>query len=34
MADVAAAVIAFVHDDDLAGRVVLLRGGKPRRFLP
>jgi NAD(P)-dependent dehydrogenase (short-subunit alcohol dehydrogenase family) len=34
MADVAAAVIAFVHDDELAGRVVLLRGGKPRRFLP
>jgi NAD(P)-dependent dehydrogenase (short-subunit alcohol dehydrogenase family) len=33
MADVAAAVIAFVHDDDLAGRVVLLRGGRPRRFL-
>jgi NAD(P)-dependent dehydrogenase (short-subunit alcohol dehydrogenase family) len=33
MADVAAAVIAFVHDDELAGRVVLLRGGKPRRFL-
>jgi NAD(P)-dependent dehydrogenase (short-subunit alcohol dehydrogenase family) len=34
MADIAAAVIAFVHDDDLAGRVVLLRGGEPRRFLP
>jgi NAD(P)-dependent dehydrogenase (short-subunit alcohol dehydrogenase family) len=34
MAHVAAAVIAFVHDDELAGRVVLLRGGKPRRFLP
>jgi NAD(P)-dependent dehydrogenase (short-subunit alcohol dehydrogenase family) len=34
MADVAAAVIAFVHDDDLAGRVVVLRGGRPRRFLP
>ena len=34
MAEVAAAVIAFVHDDDLAGRVVLLRGGRPRRFLP
>ena len=33
MAEVAAAVIAFVHDDDLAGRVVLLRGGRPRRFL-
>jgi NAD(P)-dependent dehydrogenase (short-subunit alcohol dehydrogenase family) len=33
MADVAAAVIAFVHDDDLAGRVVELRGGRPRRFL-
>jgi NAD(P)-dependent dehydrogenase (short-subunit alcohol dehydrogenase family) len=33
MADVAAAVIAFVHDDDLAGRVVVLHGGKPRRFL-
>ena len=34
MADVAAAVIAFVRDDDLAGRVVVLRGGRPRRFLP
>lgn len=34
MADVAAAVIAFIHDDDLAGRVVVLRGGEPRRFLP
>jgi NAD(P)-dependent dehydrogenase (short-subunit alcohol dehydrogenase family) len=33
MADVAAAVIAFVGDDELAGRVVLLRGGRPRRFL-
>jgi NAD(P)-dependent dehydrogenase (short-subunit alcohol dehydrogenase family) len=33
MADVAAAVMAFVGDDDLAGRVVLLRGGRPRRFL-
>ena len=34
MADVAAAVIAFVGDERLAGRVVVLRGGKPRRFLP
>jgi hypothetical protein len=34
MADVAAAVIAFIHDDGMAGRVVVLRGGKPRRFLP
>jgi NAD(P)-dependent dehydrogenase (short-subunit alcohol dehydrogenase family) len=33
MADVVAAVIAFVSDDTLAGRVVLLRGGRPRRFL-
>jgi NAD(P)-dependent dehydrogenase (short-subunit alcohol dehydrogenase family) len=33
MADVAAAVIAFVGDDELTGRVVLLRGGRPRRFL-
>ena len=33
MADVAAAVAAFVHDDGLAGRVVVLRGGRPRRFL-
>ena len=33
MADVAAAVIAFVSDDELAGRVVLLRGGRPRRYL-
>jgi NAD(P)-dependent dehydrogenase (short-subunit alcohol dehydrogenase family) len=34
MDDVAAAVIAFVGDDELAGRVVVLRGGRPRRFLP
>jgi NAD(P)-dependent dehydrogenase (short-subunit alcohol dehydrogenase family) len=34
MADVAAAVVAFIHDDDMRGRVVVLRGGKPRRFLP
>jgi 3-oxoacyl-[acyl-carrier protein] reductase len=34
MADVAAAVIAFVGDERMAGRVVVLRGGKPRRFLP
>jgi NAD(P)-dependent dehydrogenase (short-subunit alcohol dehydrogenase family) len=34
MADVAAAAIAFVRDETLAGRVVVLRGGKPRRFLP
>jgi NAD(P)-dependent dehydrogenase (short-subunit alcohol dehydrogenase family) len=34
MADVVAAVIAFVRDEKLAGRVVVLRGGKPRRFLP
>ena len=34
MADVAAAVIAFVGDDGLAGRAVVLHGGKPRRFLP
>jgi NAD(P)-dependent dehydrogenase (short-subunit alcohol dehydrogenase family) len=34
MADVAAAVIAFVSDERMAGRVVVLRGGKPRRFLP
>jgi NAD(P)-dependent dehydrogenase (short-subunit alcohol dehydrogenase family) len=33
MADVAAAVIAFVGDDELTGRVVVLRGGRPRRFL-
>jgi NAD(P)-dependent dehydrogenase (short-subunit alcohol dehydrogenase family) len=33
MADVAAAVVAFIGDDELAGRVVLLRGGRPRRFL-
>jgi NAD(P)-dependent dehydrogenase (short-subunit alcohol dehydrogenase family) len=33
MADIAAAVVAFVRDDSLAGRVVLLRGGRPRRFL-
>ena len=34
MADVAAAVIALAGDDDLAGCVVVLRGGEPRRFLP
>jgi NAD(P)-dependent dehydrogenase (short-subunit alcohol dehydrogenase family) len=34
MADVAAAVVAFIHDDGMAGRVVVLRGGRPRRFLP
>jgi hypothetical protein len=34
MADGAAAVIAFVGDEKLAGRVVVLRGGRPRRFLP
>lgn len=34
MADVAAAVVAFVSDERMAGRVVVLRGGKPRRFLP
>ena len=33
MATVAAAVVAFIGDEDLAGRVVLLRGGRPRRFL-
>jgi hypothetical protein len=33
MANVAAAVIAFIGDDELAGRVVLLRGDRPRRFL-
>jgi NAD(P)-dependent dehydrogenase (short-subunit alcohol dehydrogenase family) len=33
MGDIAAAVIAFVSDETLAGRVVLLRGGRPRRFL-
>jgi NAD(P)-dependent dehydrogenase (short-subunit alcohol dehydrogenase family) len=34
MDDVAAAVVAFVHDERMAGRVVVLRGGRPRRFLP
>jgi NAD(P)-dependent dehydrogenase (short-subunit alcohol dehydrogenase family) len=33
MAEVADAVVDFVRDDRLAGRVVLLRGGEPRRFL-
>jgi NAD(P)-dependent dehydrogenase (short-subunit alcohol dehydrogenase family) len=33
MDEVAAAVIAFVHDDSLSGRVVVLQGGRPRRFL-
>jgi hypothetical protein len=33
MTAIAAAVIAFIRDDELAGRVVLLRGGEPRRFL-
>jgi NAD(P)-dependent dehydrogenase (short-subunit alcohol dehydrogenase family) len=33
MKEVAGAVVAFIHDDRLAGRVALLRGGEPRRFL-
>jgi NAD(P)-dependent dehydrogenase (short-subunit alcohol dehydrogenase family) len=34
MEEVAGAVLAFARDDSLRGRVVLLRGGEPRRFLP
>jgi NAD(P)-dependent dehydrogenase (short-subunit alcohol dehydrogenase family) len=34
MKDVAGAVVELVRDGSLAGRVVLLRGGEPRRFLP
>jgi NAD(P)-dependent dehydrogenase (short-subunit alcohol dehydrogenase family) len=33
MEEIADAVVGFVRDDDAAGRVVLLRGGRPRRFL-
>jgi NAD(P)-dependent dehydrogenase (short-subunit alcohol dehydrogenase family) len=34
MPEIAATVVDLVRADDLAGRVVLLRGGEPRRFLP
>jgi hypothetical protein len=34
IADVAAAVIAFVGDEKLAGRAGVVRGGKLGRFLP
>jgi NAD(P)-dependent dehydrogenase (short-subunit alcohol dehydrogenase family) len=34
MEEVADTVVELVRDDALAGRVVLLRGGEPRRFLP
>jgi NAD(P)-dependent dehydrogenase (short-subunit alcohol dehydrogenase family) len=33
MEAIADAVLDFVRDDDLAGRVLLLRGGEPPRFL-
>jgi NAD(P)-dependent dehydrogenase (short-subunit alcohol dehydrogenase family) len=33
MEEIADAVVAFVRDDDLAGRVLLLRGGEAPRFL-
>jgi NAD(P)-dependent dehydrogenase (short-subunit alcohol dehydrogenase family) len=33
MDDVVDAVLDLIRDDDLAGRVLLLRGGEPRRFL-
>jgi NAD(P)-dependent dehydrogenase (short-subunit alcohol dehydrogenase family) len=33
MEEIADAVVEFVRDDELTGRVVLLRGGEPRRFL-
>lgn len=33
MEEIVDTVVEFVRDDDLAGRVVLLRGGEPRRFL-
>jgi NAD(P)-dependent dehydrogenase (short-subunit alcohol dehydrogenase family) len=33
MEEIADMVVEFVRDDDLAGRVVLLCGGEPRRFL-
>jgi NAD(P)-dependent dehydrogenase (short-subunit alcohol dehydrogenase family) len=32
--DVAAAVVDLVQDDNLAGRVLVLRGGRPPRLLP
>lgn len=34
MAEVAEAVVALARDDGAAGRVLLLRGGEPPRFLP
>jgi NAD(P)-dependent dehydrogenase (short-subunit alcohol dehydrogenase family) len=34
MEDVADAVVELIQTDALAGRVVLLRGGEPRRLLP
>jgi NAD(P)-dependent dehydrogenase (short-subunit alcohol dehydrogenase family) len=34
MEEIADMVVEFVRDDDAAGRVVVLRGGEPRRFLP
>lgn len=34
MEEVADAVVYLARDDDLAGRVILLCGGEPRRFLP
>jgi NAD(P)-dependent dehydrogenase (short-subunit alcohol dehydrogenase family) len=34
MEEIADTVVEFVRDDELTGRVVLLRGGEARRFLP
>jgi NAD(P)-dependent dehydrogenase (short-subunit alcohol dehydrogenase family) len=34
MEEIADTVVELVRADDLAGRVVVLRGGEPRRFLP
>ena len=33
-ADIAAAAMQFLDDDDLAGRIMVCRGGEPSRLLP
>ena len=34
MDDIADAVIRFIEDDTLEGRIIVLRGGVPPRLLP